>query len=134
MKKDKIPVIQEKLQYLLTQSFKENRFDVLRIDVEIDEYTEKDNGDLEIISYDVYPKVDYQGPLDGWEPWHFRNDLGKMFEHAFMAASSFSIEQDGRVVRGSENVYIGEPSVISMNYKVEEQHEFLLSFKITYPD
>jgi hypothetical protein len=57
-----------------------------------------------------------------------------MFEHAFMAASSFSIEQDGRVVRGSENVYIGEPSVISMNYKVEEQHEFLLSFKITYPD
>jgi hypothetical protein len=134
MKKDKIPVIQEKLQYLLTQSFKENRFDVLRIDVEIDEYTEKDNGDLEIISYDVYPKVDYQGPLDGWEPWHFRNDLGKMFEHAFMAASSFSIEQDGRVVRGSENVYVGEPSVISMNYKVEEQHEFLLSFKITYPD
>jgi hypothetical protein len=134
MKKDNIPVIQEKLQYLLTQSFKENRFDVLRIDVEIDEYTEKDNGDLEIISYDVYPKVDYQGPLDGWEPWHFRNDLGKMFEHAFMAASSFSIEQDGRVVRGSENVYIGEPSVISMNYKVEEQHEFLLSFKITYPD
>jgi hypothetical protein len=134
MKKDKIPVIQEKLQYLLTQSFKENRFDVLRIDVEIDEYTQKDNGDLEIISYDVYPKVDYQGPLDGWEPWHFRNDLGKMFEHAFMAASSFSIEQDGRVVRGSENVYIGEPSVISMNYKVEEQHEFLLSFKITYPD
>jgi hypothetical protein len=134
MKKDKIPVIQEKLQYLLTQSFKENRFDVLRIDVEIDEYTEKDNGDLEIISYDVYPKVDYQGPLDGWEPWHFRNDLGKMFEHAFMAASSFSIEKDGRVVRGSENVYIGEPSVISMNYKVEEQHEFLLSFKITYPD
>jgi|688.fasta_scaffold156686_4 hypothetical protein len=134
MKKDKIPVIQEKLQYLLTQSFKENRFDVLRIDVEIDEYTEKDNGDLEIISYDVYPKVDYQGPLDGWEPWHFRNDLGKMFEHAFMAASSFSIEQDGRVVRGSENVYIGEPSVISMNYKVEDQHEFLLSFKITYPD
>ena len=134
MKKDKIPVIQEKLQYLLTQSFKENRFDVLGIDVEIDEYTEKDNGDLKIISYDVYPKVDYQGPLDGWEPWHFRNDLGKMFEHAFMAASSFSIEQDGRVVRGSENVYIGEPSVISMNYKVEEQHEFLLSFKITYPD
>jgi hypothetical protein len=134
MKKDKIPVIQEKLQYLLTQSFKENRFDVNQIDVEIDEYTEKDNGDLEIISYDVYPKVDYQGPLDGWEPWHFRNDLGKMFEHAFMAASSFSIEQDGRVVRGSENVYIGEPSVISMNYKVEEQHEFLLSFKITYPD
>jgi hypothetical protein len=134
MKKDKIPVIQEKLQYLLIQSFKENRFDVLGIDVEIDEYTEKDNGDLEIISYDVYPKVDYQGPLDGWEPWHFRNDLGKMFEHAFMAASSFSIEQDGRVVRGSENVYIGEPSVISMNYKVEEQHEFLLSFKITYPD
>jgi hypothetical protein len=134
MKKDNIPVIQEKLQYLLTQSFKENRFDVLGIDVEIDEYTEKDNGDLKIISYDVYPKVDYQGPLDGWEPWHFRNDLGKMFEHAFMAASSFSIEQDGRVVRGSENVYIGEPSVISMNYKVEEQHEFLLSFKITYPD
>jgi hypothetical protein len=134
MKKDKIPVIQEKLQYLLIQSFKENRFDVLGIDVEIDEYTEKDNGDLEIISYDVYPKVDYQGPLDGWEPWHFRNDLGKMFEHALMAASSFSIEQDGRVVRGSENVYIGEPSVISMNYKVEEQHEFLLSFKITYPD
>jgi hypothetical protein len=134
MKKDKIPVIQEKLKYLLTQSFKENRFDVLGIDVVIFEYTEKDNGDLEIISYDVYPKVDYQGPLDGWEPWHFRNDLGKMFEHAFMAASSFSIEQDGRVVRGSENVYIGEPSVISMNYKVEEQHEFLLSFKITYPD
>jgi hypothetical protein len=51
-----------------------------------------------------------------------------------MAASSFSIEQDGRVVRGSENVYIEEPSVISMNYKVEEQHKFLLSFKITYPD
>jgi DNA repair exonuclease SbcCD nuclease subunit len=29
MKKDKIPVIKEKLQYLLTQSFKENFFDVL---------------------------------------------------------------------------------------------------------
>ena len=134
MKKDKIPVIQEKLKYLLTQSFIENRFDVKGIDVEIDEYTEKDNGDLEIISYDVYPNVDYQGPIDGWEPWHFRNDLGKMFEHALMAASSFSIEQDGRVVRGSENVYVTEPAIINMNYKVEEQHEFLLSFKITYPD
>jgi len=134
MKKDKIPVIQEKLKYLLTQSFKENHFDVKGMDIEIDEYDEKDNGDIEIISYDVYPKVDYEGSIDGWDPWHFRNDLGKLFEHAHRAASSFSIEQDGRIVRGSENVYVEEPSVITINYKVDELHEFLLSFKITYPD
>lgn len=134
MKKDKIPVIQEKLKYLLTQSFKENSFDVKGMDIEIDEYDEKDNGDIEIISYDVYANVDYEGPIDGWEPWHFRNDLGKVFEHSLIAASSFSIEQDGRVVRGSENVYIDEPQILSMTYKVEELHEFLLSFKITYPD
>ena len=134
MKKDKIPVIQEKLKYLLTQSFQENRFDVKEMDIEIDEDDEKDNGDIQIISYDVYSNVDYQGPIDGWEPWHFRNDLGQVFERALISASSFSIEQDGRVVRGSENVYIDEPSVLSMTYKVEELHEFLLSFKITYPD
>jgi hypothetical protein len=134
MKKDKIPVIKEKLQYLLTQSFKENFFDVLEIDVEIDEYEEKDNGDIQIITYFVYPKVDYQGVLDGWTPRNFRNGLGKVFEYALTAVSNFSIEQNGKVVRGSENVYIDEPSVIGMNYKIDESHEFLLSFKVTYPD
>jgi hypothetical protein len=134
MKKDKIPVIQEKLKYLLTQSFQENRFDVKGMDIEIDEYDENDNGDIQIMSYDVFANVDYQGPIDGWEPWHFRNDLGKMFEYAHMAALNFSVEQDGRVVRGSKNVYVSEPAIINMNYKVDESHECILSFKITYPD
>ena len=134
MKKDKIPVIQEKLKYLLTQSLKENNFDVLGMDIEIDEYDEKDNGDIEIISYDVYPKVDYEGSIDGWEPWHFRNDLSKVFEQAHRAVLTYSIEKNGKLVKGSENVYVSEPSVITMNYKVDELHEFLLSFKMTYPD
>jgi hypothetical protein len=48
MKKENIPRIQEKLKYLLSISFKESQFEVLKIDVEIDDYTENENGDIEI--------------------------------------------------------------------------------------
>ena len=134
MKKENIPRIQEKLKYLLTMSFKESQFEVLQIDVEIDEYTENENGDIEIISYDIFPKLDFTGPIDGWSPWHFRNDLGKVFEKALDAASSYSIEPNGKLVSGSEDAYIEGPSIITMNYKIEEQHEFLFGFRVIYPD
>jgi hypothetical protein len=134
MKKENIPRIQEKLKYLLTMSFKESQFEVLQIDVEIDEYTENENGDIEIISYDIFPKLDFTGPINGWSPWHFRNDLAGVFKRAFDAASSYSIKPDGKLVSGSKDVYIEEPSIINMNYKVEEHHEFLFGFKVTYPD
>jgi hypothetical protein len=134
MKKDKIPIIEEKLQYLLTESFKEYRFNVLEMNVEIDEYDKKYDDNIEIISYNVFSKVDYQGPINGWDYPMFSNDLRKSLESSYLAMLTFSIEQDGSIIKGSENVHIDGPVIINMNYIVDELHEFLLSFKVTYSD
>jgi hypothetical protein len=134
MKKENIPRIQEKLKYLLSISFKESQFKVLNINVEIDDYTENENGDIEIFSYDIFPTLNFMGPIEGWSPWQFRNDLGGIFERALSAARTYSIKQDGKLVSGSKDAYIEGPSIITMNYKIEEQHEFLFGFKVIYPD
>ena len=67
MRPDKFKVIQKKLAYLLTQSFRENKFDVLGMDVVIDEYDLSESGDVIIQTYDVYASIDYQGPIDGFD-------------------------------------------------------------------
>jgi hypothetical protein len=64
----------------------------------------------------------------------FSNDLRKSLESSYLAMLTFSIEQDGSIIKGSENVHIDGPVIINMNYIVDELHEFLLSFKVTYYD
>jgi len=132
MKKDRIPLVTEKLKYLLVMSFQENDFDILRIEVEVDEYDEDNNGDITIISYSVYPKLSYNLSIDGYGMYNFIDDLGKVFEKAKLCVSSFTIEKDGKIVRGNKNVSVTDTQIFEMNYKVEETHEFLLSF-IIYP-
>lgn len=135
MRPDKFKVVQKKLAYLLTQSFKENRFDVLGVDVVIDEYGLSESGEVIIQTYDVYANVDYAGPMDGFDSWSFRNSLDKVFELSHRAVSAFSIEPEGKIVSDlTKDINVDGPAILNMNYAVDEKHEFLLSFKMTYPD
>jgi hypothetical protein len=133
---DNFKVVKEKVEYLITSALQENNFNVFDIDIYIDTHTPKTTGVEEpktlVERYDINIDFDYNGALDSYDPYSFSRDIVKMCEILKESVSQFTITQEGKIVRGDENIDVSEPIIMSIDFKHEELHKFIVNFIFNY--
>ena len=133
---DKFKVVTEKIEYLITTALQEKDFTVLDIDVYIDTHTPRTTGVEEpktlVERYDINIDFDYNGALDSSDPYSFSRGIVKMCEILQESVSQFTITEEGKIVRGDENVEVSEPLIVSIDFKHEEVHKFSVIFTFNY--
>ena len=126
-------VLSEKLKYLYKMALQQQKCIVKEMDIEFETMKNTDGQDIiEIVNIDM--DFEYQGGLDGYEPYTFAADLGRMFERVRNAISQYTPTQYGKLKTGDEDVYVSDAMIFKINYEFENTQTFSLSFKITYPD
>lgn len=131
-------ILKEKIQYLISMALTERNFEVISIDTDITSYTPKTTGseppkDL-IVDYYINLVVDYKGSLDSYEPYSFASDIKRMCEVMKDCVSQYTITQNGKIVKGDDNIDVSEAFIMDIDFKYEELHKFIVNFKFTYPD
>jgi hypothetical protein len=131
-------ILNEKIQYLISMALTERNFEVISIDADITSYTPKTTGseppkDL-IVDYYINLVVDYKGSLDSYEPYSFASDIKRMCEVMKDCVSQYTITQNGKIVKGDDNIDVSEAFIMDIDFKYEELHKFTVNFKFTYPD
>ena len=135
MDSNKLKVLKEKFEYLLRMGLNNSEFEVKEIDLYFD-LTETMKGDTEIESYHIYTVVDYQGLLDGYEPYSFTYQLRDMFNKLQDSVSEYVILPEGKIVThtDNDNVSLSDPIVVNINYELDGPYLFSIQFRAFYLD
>jgi len=115
----------EKLKYLYTIELREKQCIVKAFD--IDFVTEDDL----IEEVDIYVTFDYEGHIDGIEPYIFANDIKTLLYNVRQCFTSYTPTKEGKFIKGDENVYVSDGMVFKLDYEWDVKQIFSLSFKIT---
>ena len=138
MAEDRVKILQEKIQYLISMALTERNFEVRSIDADISTYTPKTTGseppkDL-IVDYYINLVVDYKGSLDSYEPYSFASDIKRMCEVMKDCVSQYTITQNGKIVKGDDGITVFDAFIMDIDFKYEELHKFTVNFKFTYDE
>lgn len=138
MPEDKSNILSEKIKYLITMELTQRNFEVFSVDADIQTYTPDTTGSETpkklIDEYDIFVIVDYTGRLDSDDPYSFGRDIQKVCKIMRDAVIQYTITEEGKIVKGDENIYCSDAFVLSMEYKYEELHKFEVNFRFTYPN
>lgn len=135
---DKNKILKEKIQYLISMSLTEKKFDVISVDVDISTYISQTTGfeppkNL-IEDYYVILVVDYKGSINSFDPYSFTNDIKQMCEVMRDCVSQYTITQNGKIVKGDDNITVFDAVIMDIEFKYEELHKFTVNFKFAYLD
>jgi hypothetical protein len=138
MPENKSNILKEKIQYLVTTELIQRNFEVKSVDADIQTYTPQTTSSESptqlVEGYDLFLIVDYDGPIDSFEPSHFSRDIQKVCNLLRDAVTQYTITQKLKIVKGDDNVYCSDAFIISMEFEYEETHIFNVNFKLTYPE
>jgi hypothetical protein len=132
MESDKEKILRDKIIILIKHELERNKFQVLSIDVFFDLFPTKPGQVINIDNYDVFLDIDYDGPLDGYEPYSFASNLKDMCEKVRDSISEYVITSEGKITTNKDNILVSDAMIVKIDYKIEETHKFTLSFKIAY--
>lgn len=138
MAEDRVKILKEKIQYLISMALTERNFDVISVDADISTYTPQTTGsetpkDL-IEEYYILLVVDYKGSLDSYDPYSFGRDIQNMCNSMKNCVTQYTITKNGKIVRGDDDVYCDDAFIIDIDFKYEELHKFKVNFKFIYPE
>jgi len=138
MAEDRVKILKEKIQYLISVALTERNFDVISVDADISTYTPQTTGsetpkDL-IEEYYILLVVDYKGSLDSYEPYSFARDIKNICESMRDCVTQYTITKNGKIVKGDNDVYASDAFIMDIDFKYEELHKFTVNFSFTYPD
>jgi hypothetical protein len=128
--KTKQKVLADKLNYLYKMELTQRKFQVLEIDIDFEE-DQLENGEWILVRTVLQVDFEYDGRLDGDEPYLFSRDLKIMCDNFVVALSQYTPTQEYKIVGGSSESYVSEPMIIGIDYKYEETHTFRLATFIT---
>ena len=137
MEPNKQKILTEKISYLITNELRENKFDVLSIDIDFSiemlEPLMSQTKEYVIDSYDIFIDVDYNGALDGYDPYLFASHLKILCEKAYDSVSQYVITPQGKITSDKgNNIVVHEGMILKIDYVIEETHKFNLTFKVSY--
>lgn len=133
MEPDKQRILTEKISYLITNELRENKFDVLAIDIDFSIEMLESSEKYVIDSYDIFIDVDYNGALDGYDPYLFASHLKFLCEKAYDSVSKYVITPQGKITSDKgNNIVVHEGMILKIDYVIEETHKFNLTFKVSY--
>jgi hypothetical protein len=135
MDSNKLKVLKEKFEYLLRVGLTNSEFEIKEIDLDFD-LTKTINGDTEIESYYIFTVVDYQGVLDGYEPYSFTYQLRDMLNKLQDSVSEYVILPEGKIVKhtNDDDVSLGDPTIVKINYELEGPYLFSIQIRAIYLD
>lgn len=138
MAEDRVKILQEKIQYLISMALTEKKFEVMSIDTDISTYTPKTTGSEPpktlIEEYYIVLVVDYKGSLDSYDPYSFTRDIKNICESMRDCVTEYTITKNGKIVNGDVDVYVSDAFILNIDFKSEELHKFTVSFSFRYPD
>ncbi len=138
MAEDRVKILKEKIQYLISMALTERNFEVMSIDADISTYTPQTTGSEPpknlIDEYYIAFVVDYKGSLDSYDPYAFTRDIKNICESMRDCVTQYTITKNGKIVRGDDDVYCDDAFIIDIDFKYEELHKFKVNFKFIYPE
>jgi hypothetical protein len=138
MAEDRVKILQEKIQYLISMALTEKKFEVMSIDADISTYTPKTTGSEPpktlIEEYYIVLVVDYKGSLDSYDPYAFTRDIKNICESMRDCVTEYTITKNGKIVNSDVDVYASDAFILNIDFKSEELHKFTVSFSFRYPD
>ena len=126
-------VLAEKLKYLYKVGLQQKKCIVKEMDIEF-ETMENTDGITIIERVNIDMDFEYEGALDGYEPYSFTADLNRMFQTVRGVIAQYTPTQEGKIKSGDDDVYVSDVMIFKINYEFENVHTFSLSLNITYPD
>ena len=136
MAEDRVKILKEKIQYLISMALTERNFEVMSIDADISSYTPQTTGSEPpknlIDEYYIVLVVDYRGSLDSYEPYSFASDIKRMCESMKDCVSQYTITQNGKIVKGDDGITVFDAFIMDIDFKYEELHKFTVNFKFEY--
>jgi hypothetical protein len=136
MERNKYKILKEKITYLITNKLKENKFEVLGVYVDFDYVVSSvplaPNASPIIESYMVFLEIDYNGPLDGYDPYSFANNFKNMCDKARDSVSEYIITPEGKITINKNNALVSDAMIMTIDYKLEDTHKFKLEFRVDY--
>jgi hypothetical protein len=134
MSLDNIKISEEKLKLLIGMLLKENNFEVIDLNLDVQTYTPEkttsETPDMLVSDYLLDFIVDYYAPLNGDNPSLFLGDFSKMLSLAYKSVSTYIIGNDGKITTDTSDVYISYPTIVRIDYLIEETHIMTLSFHV----
>ena len=131
-----IRISEEKLRFLIGTLLRENNFQIIDFDLDIETYTPQTTTNetpyMRVSGYMIDITVDYNSVLNGDEPAAFLNDFAKMLSLAYKSVSTYIIGNDGKITTETSDVFISDPMIIRIDYLFEETHIVTLSFHVTH--
>ena len=138
MAEDRVKILKEKIQYLISMALTERNFEVISIDADISSHTPQTTGSEPpknlIDEYYIVLVVDYKGSLDSYEPYSFARDIKTICESMRNCVTQYTITKNGKIVNGDDDVYASDAFIMDIDFKYEELHKFAVNFSFTYPD
>jgi hypothetical protein len=138
MAEDRVKILKEKIQYLISVALTERKFEVISIDADISSYTPQTTGSEPpktlIDEYYIVLVVDYKGSLDSYEPYAFTRDIKNICESMRNCVTQYTITKNGKIVNGDDDVYVSDAFIMNIDFKYEELHKFTVNFSFTYPE
>jgi hypothetical protein len=138
MVEDRVKILKEKIQYLISMALTERNFEVMSIDADISTYTPQTTGSEPpknlIDEYYIVLVVDYRGSLDSYEPYSFASDIKRMCESMKDCVSQYTITQNGKIVKGDDGITVFDAFIMDIDFKYEELHKFTVNFKFVYDE
>jgi len=136
MERNKYKILKEKITYLITNKLKENKFEVLGVYVDFDYVVSSvplaPNASPIIESYMVFLELNYNGPLDGYDPYSFANNFKNMCDKARDSVSEYIITPEGKITINKNNALVSDAMIMTIDYKLEDTHKFKLEFRVDY--
>jgi hypothetical protein len=136
MERDKYKILKEKISYLITNQLKQNNFEVLAVYVDFDYVVSsvplEPSASPMIESYTIFLEIDYNGPLDGYDPYSFANHLKNMCDKARDSVSEYVITPEGKLTSNKNNILVSDAMIVTIDYKIEDTHKFKLEFRVDY--
>jgi len=124
-------VLKEKLKYLIIMNAKPKMFEIMTVHIEF-EYIDQNH--TKLTNYDVDIKFNYEGALE-FDMYSFAHDIQRMSEKLRDIINEYVITKDGKIVSGDKtNCFSTEPTIFSIDYKVDETHIFDMGYRFSYAE
>jgi hypothetical protein len=132
MEPNKQKILKEKISYLISNQLKQNNFEVLAVYVDFEYVTLMPGTSPVIDSYLIFLDVDYNGQLDGYDPYSFANNVKQMCDKARDSVSEYVVTPEGKLTSNKNNVIVSDAMIVTIDYKIEDTHKFKLEFRVDY--
>ena len=132
MEPNKQKILKEKISYLISNQLKQNNFEVFAVLVDFEYVTLVPGASPIIDSYLVFLDVDYNGQLDGYDPYSFANNVKQMCDKARDSVSEYVVTPEGKLTSNKNNAIVSDAMIVTIDYKIEDTHKFKLEFRVDY--